>query len=106
MSVGAVQHWFTTKDEMLQFALQRVGEDLQARLVSRIGDLPEPRDPREVVAIVMRERLPLTAARRVHAQVLVAWLGRAAIRPEFTSYVIEGTRQMRRTGRAAPSRGW
>jgi TetR/AcrR family transcriptional regulator, transcriptional repressor of bet genes len=80
---------------MLQFALQRVGEDLQARLVERVGALPEPRDPSEIVAIVMRERLPLTAARHMHAQVLVAWLGRAAVRPELTSYVIEGTRQMR-----------
>lgn len=94
VSVGMVQHYFTTKDEMLQFALHRVGEDLTARLTSQIRALPEPRDPYDVVSIVLRERLPLTAHRRLHAQAMVAWLGRAVLRPELAEYTIAGTRQI------------
>lgn len=95
VSVGLVQHYFATKDQMLHFALERIGEDLAGRLARRVGELPEPRDPREVVRIVMLERLPLTEERRVHAQAGVAWLGRAALRPELTDYMVEGTSRLR-----------
>jgi AcrR family transcriptional regulator len=95
VSVGHVQHYFTTKDEMLQFALERLGTDLEARLVRKISDLPPPPDPYAVIWIVMRERLPLTKQRRAQTQVMVAWLGRVALRPDINEYVVAGTHRMR-----------
>lgn len=95
VSVGMVQHYFATKDQMLTFALQRIGDDLGARITRRIAELPEPRDPYQVVRIVLFERLPTTPERRVHVQVLVAWLGRIAINPELTEYLAEGTTVLR-----------
>ena len=95
VSVGRVQHYFSTRDEMLLFALRRVGDDLAARLEREIGALPEPRDPYDVIAITLRERLPLDRRRRVHVQALVAWLGRGIAHPELTAYLTDGTRRLR-----------
>jgi TetR/AcrR family transcriptional regulator, transcriptional repressor of bet genes len=95
VSVGLVQHYFSTKDEILLFALERVGEDLAARLTAKIRELPEPRDPYEVVWIVLRERLPLAAEDRVYVQALIAWLGRSASHPGPAGYVNEGTARLR-----------
>jgi AcrR family transcriptional regulator len=94
-SVGLVQHYFTSKDEMLQFALERLGTELEARLISKITALgPEP-DPYEVIWIVMCERLPLTNRRQAQTQVMVAWLGRIALRREPNRYLVDGTVRIR-----------
>ena len=95
VSVGMVQHYFTSKDEMLQFALERLGTELEARLISKITALgPEP-DPYEVIWIVMCERLPLTNRRQAQTQVMVAWLGRIALRREPNRYLVDGTVRIR-----------
>lgn len=95
VSVGLVQHYFTSKDEMLQFALERVGADLEARLVRKISALgPEP-DPYDVIWIVLCERLPLTTRRRAQTQVMVAWLGRVALHRELNHYLVIGTARLR-----------
>jgi TetR/AcrR family transcriptional regulator, transcriptional repressor of bet genes len=95
VSVGMVQHYFSSKDEMLLFALQWVGEEFGARITERVGALPEPRDPYEVVRIVLSARLPLDPRARVYVQALVAWLGRAIANPELARYMLEGTRVLR-----------
>lgn len=95
VSVGLVQHYFSTKDEMLRFALERVGDDLAARLTAEISTLPEPRDPYDVVRIVLRERLPLTDRDRLYVQAVIAWLGRAITHPESARYTHEGTTRLR-----------
>lgn len=94
VSVGMVQHYFSTKDEMLLFALQRIGDDLAARLAQQIGSLPQPREPYDVVWITLRERLPLDQRRRVQVQALVAWLGRTVVDPELARYMTDGTQRM------------
>jgi AcrR family transcriptional regulator len=95
VSPGLVQHYFSTKDDMLSFAMERIGTDLGARLTAKVGSLAEPRDPREVIRIVLLERLPFTPQGRVYAQAAVAWLGRAVLRPELTEYLVTGTRVLR-----------
>lgn len=95
VSVGMVQHYFSTKDEMLLFALTSVGEELGARVVAKIGALPEPRDPYEVVWIVLSDRLPLHPRSKVHAQALITWLSHGADDPELARYLSEGTHRIR-----------
>jgi AcrR family transcriptional regulator len=95
VSVGMVQHYFATKDEMLLFALQWVGEEFRGRITARVGALPEPRDPYEVIRIVLVERMPLDPRRRIYVLALVAWLGRAVENPELARYMLEGTRELR-----------
>jgi TetR/AcrR family transcriptional regulator, transcriptional repressor of bet genes len=91
VSVGLVQHYFATKDEMLLFALRWIGESLGRRLIDRVGALPEPRDPYQVVRIVLTERLPRQPRDRIHAQALIAWLARPEADPAVTEYLRAGT---------------
>ena len=95
VSVGMVQHYFSTKDEMLLFALQWVGEEFGGRITAKVGALPEPRDPYEVIWIVLSERLPASARDRAYVQALVAWLGRAIANPALARYMADGTRLLR-----------
>jgi AcrR family transcriptional regulator len=95
VSVGMVQHYFSTKDEMLLFALQWVGEEFGGRITAKVGALPEPRDPYDVVWVVLSERLPSRPRERVYVQALVAWIGRAIANPELARYMADGTRLLR-----------
>lgn len=95
VSVGLVQHYFASKDEMLRFALERVGAELQRRLVRKITALGSDPDPYDVVWTVMTERLPLTRRRRAQTQVMVAWLGRVARDAAPNDYLATGTTLLR-----------
>jgi AcrR family transcriptional regulator len=95
VSVGMVQHYFTSKDEMLQFALERLGSELETRLIAKITALGPTPDPYDVIWIVMCERLPLTKRRQAQTQLMVAWLGRVALRRELNRYLVDGTIRIR-----------
>lgn len=94
VSVGRVQHYFASKDELLLFALRWVGEEFGARITKKVGALPEPRDPREVVWVIVTERLPLRQRSRVYVQAMITWLGHAAENPELAGYLREGTQRL------------
>ena len=95
VSVGQVQHYFSTKDEMLRFSLRQVGDELAARMAERIAGLPPPPHPREVIRVVLTERLPLDPRHRVYVQAMVAWLGRATIDPVLAAYMSQGHLHLR-----------
>ncbi|MFY1688105.1 TetR/AcrR family transcriptional regulator [Plantactinospora sp. WMMB782] len=79
---GMVQHYFRTKDEMMQFALGVVRERNEARIteaVSRLGPDPAPRD---LLRAVLAGLLPLDDASRADGLVALAFLAYAALRPE------------------------
>jgi TetR/AcrR family transcriptional repressor of bet genes len=95
VSVGMVQHYFSTKDEMLLFALRWVGEEFTGRITAKVGALPEPRDPYDVVWTVLSERLPSRPRERLYVQALVAWLGRSVDNPELAHFMAEGTTVLR-----------
>lgn len=95
VSVGKVQHYFASKDEMLLFALNWVGEEFAGQVVAKISALDEPRDPRDVVWIILSERLPLQPRSRVYVQALITWLGRSIANPELARYILEGTQRLR-----------
>lgn len=95
VSVGMVQHYFSTKDEMLLFALRWVGEEFAGRITEKIRALPEPRDPHQVIWIILSERLPLHPRSRVHVQALITWLGRGVANPDLAGYMRDGTRELR-----------
>lgn len=94
VSPGLVQHWFRTKDEMLRFALQTVGEQVEARLARRATEL-EHGSPREAVRALLVELLPLDEERHLEAHVAVAFGARAAVSPEIARSVRKGLDQMR-----------
>lgn len=77
VSIGAVQHHFSTKDEMLAFALQTV---LDA-LLHRLSTLDAGDDPARALFTVMTQLLPLDEARSREAHVLAAFAVRATTSP-------------------------
>lgn len=94
VSMGMVQHYFKTKDEMLQFALDAVSARVEARIGRAIASLPDPDDPHQLVRAVLLEILPLDAERTVEAQVAFAFLGRAAVRPEIAAHLLDSVLQL------------
>ena len=94
VSAGLVQHWFRTKDQMLRFALETVGEQVEARLARRAAEI-EHGTPREAVRALLIELLPLDEQRRLEAHVAVAFGARAAVSPEIARSVRQGIDRMR-----------
>ena len=86
VSAGMVQHYFRTKDEMMQFAMDRVAENVTARLGS---------SPTASLREVFVQMLPLDAARRVEVQVSLAFVSYAFLRPTVGVGLRESIAQMR-----------
>ena len=77
VSIGTVQHYFPTKDEMLTAAFAEVVRRVRFRLESvQLGD-----DVRSNLSTVLREFLPLDARRAEEARIMVAFSTRAVTSP-------------------------
>lgn len=77
VSIGTVQHYFATKDDMLVAAYAGVVVRVRARIAAvGLGD-----DVRQNLARVLTELLPLDQERRAEARVQLAFSARAAVTP-------------------------
>jgi AcrR family transcriptional regulator len=81
VSMGAVQHYFATKEEMLAYALRHwlslsVHERFTGRVRARLGTDTKPE---AVLRALAAEYLPHDEASRFDARVAVAFLSRAAV---------------------------
>ncbi len=96
MSVGLVQHYFRTKDEMLLHAFREVSARIRARVDERIRDGVEHERPiARVMAEVMTEYIPLDEARRAEYRVTRAFAGRALDAPALAAVDTEAARKLR-----------
>ncbi|MEU3190731.1 TetR family transcriptional regulator C-terminal domain-containing protein [Streptomyces sp. NPDC006992] len=106
MSVGLVQHYFRTKDDMLLHAFQEVGTALRERAGQRIRDGIEHRRPvAAVLAQAMTELLPLDEERRTEFRVSTAFAGRALDVPALAEIDAETARRLRADIAAAVRNG-
>lgn len=78
MSVGLVQHYFGTREEMLLFAMDSAGERMGGRHAAAVAELPHPPPPREAVRVLLTQFLPLDAQRRAESRSLFMFLSEAA----------------------------
>ncbi len=85
VSMGLVQHYFASKDEMLLFALDTLNQHVSQRVAERVAALPDPDAPRSLVRAVLLEMLPLDQERRDDAVVGFAFLVQAAMRPAIAT---------------------
>lgn len=53
VSMGLVQHYFTTKEDMLRFALETIGERVTQRIGHRVAALSDLSDPHGRVRTVL-----------------------------------------------------
>jgi TetR/AcrR family transcriptional regulator, transcriptional repressor of bet genes len=86
MSLGQVQHYFATKDELLVRAYERVTDKVAARVSLRdTPDTDEEPGPRDIVHDALIEMLPLDEQRRLEAHVWFAYVARATVAPEIAA---------------------
>lgn len=89
VSMGRVQHYFATKDEMLMFAFELISERVAARLGAVHSD-----DPATYLRAILLELLPLSPAARAEAPVLAAFLAQAVVEPRLGLPLHEGNVEM------------
>ena len=85
VSVGMLQHHFASKDDMLRFAMDTIGERYGQQLVEQVTALPEPREPRRVAEIVVNSLIPFDGGGEAEVQAAAAFLGRAMLHPEIAT---------------------
>lgn len=95
VSMGQVQHYFRTKDEMLGFALDAISERVAERIGRRVTALAGAAEPGALVRAMLVELLPLDEDRRLEAYVGFAFLTRAVVRPDIAEGLRRQHRQLR-----------
>jgi len=88
-SMGRVQHYFGTKDEMLMFAFEMISERVAARLGAVFSD-----DPAQYLRAILLELLPLSPEARAEAPVLAAFLAHAVVEPRVAEPLRQGHGEM------------
>ncbi|SDL38837.1 TetR/AcrR family transcriptional regulator [Streptomyces indicus] len=96
MSVGLVQHYFRTKDEMLLHAFKEVSAHIRTRADRHIEEGIAHQQPiARVLAGALAEFLPLDDARRVEFRVARAFAGRALDAPALAEVDVGTARALR-----------
>jgi AcrR family transcriptional regulator len=96
ISVGLVQHYFRTKDEMLLHAFNHVSIQIRSRVDQRIQAGIEHRRPiSHVLAEAMTELIPLDETRRAEFRVARAFAGRALDAPALARVDIQTASALR-----------
>jgi AcrR family transcriptional regulator len=88
VSIGAVQHHFATKDELLLAAYARAID----QVVARAARLPS--EPAAYVRALLRELLPLDAEREAELRVALAFTARSVHSPRLAELYEEGYRAL------------
>ncbi|WP_433696813.1 TetR/AcrR family transcriptional regulator [Nocardiopsis sp. CA-288880] len=90
ISMGRVQHYFRTKDEMLLFALEYVGYREVARTLELLEQAPEPPSPRVVVRTVLGGLIEDGPRSEEAQRVNVAFTARAVVEPSLAAFLLQG----------------
>jgi AcrR family transcriptional regulator len=95
ISLGQLQHYFTTKDEMLVFALDYIGQLAERRVRSRIRAMADSPSPRDVLRATLMEMLPLDDKSRTGILVNIAYFVRALSDERLQVHAKEGIPALR-----------
>jgi AcrR family transcriptional regulator len=79
--LSSAQHYFTSKDEMLRYALEHMVENSTRRIHRRVADAPEHTPPGAVLKDVLTEVLLPEQQYRDQARVWASYLARATVEP-------------------------
>ncbi len=93
VSMGSVQHYFATKDEMLAFTLQYLRERVLYRLQAGLALLADP-SPREMVRTGLRIMLPVDEPSGQEAQVNIAFFSAATVTRSYADLLRAGYAQL------------
>lgn len=93
VSIGTVQHYFRSKDEMLLFAFRQTGSDLTER-AERIAR--RALTVRAAIRGILLELLPLDARREAEARVGIAFAAHAMTAPRLAAVLRDDLDELRR----------
>jgi len=93
VSMGAVQHYFPTKQAMLLFALSHLRERVMARLESAVSALDRP-TRRDLVRTATAVMLPIDSPGREEACVNIAFFAAATVNPGYADQLRGGYRRI------------
>lgn len=94
VSMGAVQHYFRTKDEMLLFALRHQAQRREQRIIARLVDRGREPTVREIVRTVLVEVLPGDEQRRAEYVAGLAFFIRGLRDSQLGAVLAEGGPQL------------
>lgn len=97
VSMGMVQHYFTTKDEMLRFAIEMIEEDVRARVRARVARQPQPLAPRRLVWTVLSEMIPRPTRRTTEVEAANVFLRRFMLSPASAARFAQSGQQLRQS---------
>lgn len=80
---GMVQHYFPSKDSMIEHAMRAASEGFEQRITAALGGLCEPSAPRDVARAVLTTMLPLREEGVADGRVALGFLAHAALHPEL-----------------------
>jgi AcrR family transcriptional regulator len=89
VSMGAVQHYFESKEQMLLFALGQMRDRALARMQEQLAAIPEP-TARATIMAAARVLLPIGEPGREEAIVAAAFYTIAAVNPVYAEPLREG----------------
>lgn len=95
VSLGQLQHYFSSRAEMLRFAMEFVSERISDRIREGVSALDQPPHPREVLRLVLLEMLPLRPDSRATSRMNAAYVLEAMHDPSVRERVGIGLRDGR-----------
>lgn len=93
VSMGAVQHYFQSKDEMLAFALSYMKQRASARFAHQVGNLRNP-TIRDYLRTILRVLLPTDEQSRQETIVNIAFFSVATTRKRYRYMLKYGYSQL------------
>lgn len=90
VSLGALQHYFRCKDDVLLAALGLVGQQAERRVGDRLAGLDGPPTPEAIVRETLDELLPLSPESRSGLLVHLAYVARAVHDPRLRAAIATG----------------
>lgn len=85
ISMGQVQHYFATKDEMLLFAFHALSSRVERRLGEAVESLETPGSTRAMLRVLLIAMLAADDEGRFEAPLWVAFLARAVVNPALVA---------------------
>ena len=114
VSMGQVQHYFTTKDDMLLFAFHTVGDRVERRLAAAAAEYGGAPSTRDLLRVLLLALLSSDAEGRAEAPLWIAFLARAVVEPRLaepfrtgagslTAFAADRLRAAQEAGEISPS---
>lgn len=90
VTTGMVQHYFPSKDSMMEFAMRTASASYENRIREGLAELGENPTPREIIGILLGALLPADEAGEGDARVALAFQAYAVTHADAAAYLEEG----------------